>query len=361
MLIFGLLQVSCEQKQKEQQQHFHITKNDTLPFQDNFQLPIKERSATNILENDSNEFIWNLENQISKDKNSIYFNGVLSAWTKLDSSLKSPLKIKEKIQRNILNLSKFTFNDSDSVNVFYDAKPTQFLADSAVLFLHNLDSSLNFHHSALKNDYILFSFFGKNAAFRDSQQSAIDTLIFKNDTVKCFGFQKFDSLANNKFKLIHYENPDKFLVEVLSADTNTRIFLHKFPYRKMLKAHILLLQNLLKNKQSFIFEEGDKLKIPIIAFDFEQRIDELEKKYFVSDSLDTVFVSLAYQRVIFRLGENCMSKPNKKKKKATNGEITDVNRKFYFNSGFSIILHRKDEEFPFFFIRIENSDLMKRN
>ena len=227
--------------------------------------------------------------------------------------------------------------------------------------MHDLDSSLNFHHSALKNDYILFSFFGKNTVFRDSQQTATDTLIFKNDTVSCFGFQKFDSLADNKFKLIHYENPDKFLVEVLSADTNTQIFLHKFPYRKQLKAHTLLLQSLLKNKYNYSFESGDELKIPVIEFDFEQRIDELEKKHFVSDSLDTVFVSIAYQRVIFRLGENCMSKSKKKKKKATDAEITDVNRKFHFDSGFSIILHRRDEELPFFFIRVENSNLMKKN
>ncbi|WP_196889229.1 serpin family protein [Aureivirga sp. CE67] len=185
-------------------------------------------------------------------------------------------------------------------------------------------------------------------------------LTFKNHKVKSFGCSSCKSELINQIEVLHYTDKNDFSIQLFSENTEDEIFLFK-PKKKAnsLKEYFTIFnQKRKKNStQKIYFSENDVLKIPIIKFNLEQSFEELSSTKLLSKK-DTLNLDYIKHHVAFLLDE----KGAKIKSESSIGMKTEERefqpKEFLFDKPFLIFFKNKNNEFPYFAVKIDNTEFM---
>jgi hypothetical protein len=238
------------------------------------------------------DFVITMENPISEHKNIIYAPAFLYAWDKIKEELKSPIIV-------------------DNTN-------------SAEFILLNNSSS---HLSALtENEYsadaeivggaiIARAFFNKTLPFETELQALDDPIVFENVKVAAFGMMQYDESVIPLSKILYYKDDDHFILKLIPKDKQHEIILAKGlgQYNSLNvaieRANSLIAkgnkeQTSRKNLWKYQFKSQDIFAIPVIKFNIESNIKNIEGQNFKTGNNEKHRVETAYQRIGFILNES---------------------------------------------------------
>lgn len=307
----------------------------------------------NLSEYNHTQFIPTLENQISRNENSVYCATLLFAWNEIRNQINAPLTISEEYSDLIL------FNNSKS---FMDVlKPEEYKVSGEI-------------DGEMVKAYAEFS---KSLPLEIKLTPFTNKLTFDGKKVSSFGLdgseehEVFDS-----FRIVYYKNDDNFIVQLFPKDKEHEIILFKsekdFNSIAEMNTEIKRLTeigNLERQDERinwrYFWWNKDELIIPKFKFNIETDFNSLIGSRFNTDS-NMFTITKAWQRTAFILDENgaeIESEATLAVETAT-AEEEEIEReipqpkKMIFDKEFLILLKRKEAENPYFGLWTTNTELM---
>jgi hypothetical protein len=298
------------------------------------------------------EFILTLEQEFSKEKNSIYSASLLFAWEEIRNQLDSPLIVEDEYED-----LKLLHNSTSFLNVL---STDEFTATGEI------DGTEVFAHAE----------FSKSLPFEQKLHEFEDKLSFAGRPVLSFGVRGMDSYEQRSVvRIIYYENDNNLIIKLLPKDRNHEIVLFKTDqdFRSMAEM-IEAVQKLTKvgkiereNEKTnwrYHFNEGDVLQIPQFNFNIETNFTTLEQSMFIAGRKNYQVVE-AWQRNAFILDELGAKVESEAEFEVTEDMVEEYEipkpKQMIFDRPFFVLLKRLDNSNPYFALWASNAELMVSN
>ena len=307
----------------------------------------------NLSEFSHTQFIPTLENQISKNENSVYCATLLFAWDEIRNQINSPLTISEEYSDLIL------FNNSKS---FMDVlKPEEYKVSGEI-------------DGEMVKAYAEFS---KSLPLEIKLTSFTNKLTFDGKKVSSFGLDgSEENEVFDSFRIVYYKNDDNFIVQLFSKDKEHEIILFKsekdFNSIAEMNTEIKRLTEIGNSERQderinwrYFLRYEDELIIPKFKFNIETDYLTLEGTHFNVDK-QIFTIEKAWQRTAFILDESGAEIESEAAMDAVAEAAEDEEiekeiprpKKMIFDKEFLILLKRKDAENPYFGMWTTNTELM---
>lgn len=179
-----------------------------------------------------------------------------------------------------------------------------------------------------------------------------------SDKIKYFGINnESEEILNNNVEVAFFEYGNNEYAVKLNTKENEDVIL----YRTNLQGSFENLYNdFLKKSELFSgekkFTEHDQIQIPYINIDAIINYEELCNK--AIKGTNGVFIANALQTVKFNLNESGGGLSSETSIKPVSMSAYSDTRDFNFNSNFIIFLKEKDKEYPYFALKIDNTDIL---
>lgn len=306
-----------------------------------------------LTEYQATEFVPTLENEISKDKNSVYCVTLLYAWDEVRKVINEPLEIQKEAKDLTL------LNDSKSyVNVL---QPDEYSASGTV------DENLIMARAEFK----------KSLPFEVKLESFDKELKFNNAIVPAFGVNGYSNYELiRSVDILYYKNDNHFIVKLIPTDENHEIILFKSEqkYLTMAAMNEAAQQLIKKGKEErqneklswkYYFQYEDELMIPKFSFNIETNYSTLEGQRFKTPN-QGFEITKAWQRTAFILDEFGAEIESEAEMETATQEAQEEYekprpKKMLFDKPFFTMLKRTDAEFPYFVMWTANTELMQKN
>lgn len=288
------------------------------------------------------DFVITLENKLSSSKNVIYSSSLLLAWDKLKKLLKAPITVDSTFNNELKLLNQ-------SSSYYGSLKSEEYKTETKVQ----------------NGNVYIKAFFNKSLPFATRFHTFDNGVVFGNVRVRAFGIKYFELELNRQIKILYYKDDNHFVIKLFSIYADHEIFLVKGLQSKGCFLDMIdetnKLTNIGKNERKimlnnwkYVINTNDILTIPVINFNIETNCEKLENQQFNSDNVNYIF-GLAYQRTAFIIDEygakvesEAMFPAAKKR------EI----KKLVFDKPFIIYLKRKECNYPYFAMKIMDTELM---
>jgi hypothetical protein len=290
-----------------------------------------------------------VESNLSDNKNTIYAPTFLYAWEDVKQLFNSPIVTTGSNSTNfrLLNLSGSFKNSLNKGE--YEANAS-------------LDDEL----------IIAKAFFHKALPFSSKLQKINDGIVFGNEKVMAFGMNSPDDKIINFTKILFYKDDDNFIIKLIPEDTLHQIILVKGLQHIKTLANAINQTNTLiqygsheklqpKNTWKYEFNTSDNFSIPVIRFNIEAAYKDLEGQTF-SNKGKKYTIQIATQRTALTLDENGAVVESQAfaaaDSVATPPKVHIKN--MIFDKPFLIIIKQVDRTNPYFVMKIENDELLKK-
>lgn len=302
----------------------------------------------NLSEYKETEILPTLENNISKDKNSVYCATLLFAWEEIRKSIKTPFEIDSQFTDLIL------FDKSKSnANVL---EPEEYTANAKI-----------------ENEQIsLTAEFKKSLPFEFELTDFDDKLVFNGSKVESFGVICNDEDSYENIEVLYYKNDNDFVLKLLLRDREHEIILYKSDMKFETMTEIIseINRNIEKGKSEVNIDtlqwryylcDKDEVIIPKLRFNIEANFPKLENNSFKSGDQPYI-IKTAQQTTAFLLDEKGAEiKSTSFFIVAKSAQMTfDASRpkKLVFDKPFFLMCKRTDNVNPYFALSINNTELM---
>ena len=302
--------------------------------------------VTNLLEYKKTEFLPTLDNNISKDKNSVYCATLLFAWEKLRKSIKTSFEIDsqftdlilfDKSKSNVLETEEYTANTK--------------IEDEQISITAEFKKSLPFEFELKDFD---------------------DKLVFNGSKVESFGVICNEEDSYENMEVLYYKNDNDFVLKLFLRDREHEIILYKSDMKFETMTGIIseINRNIEKGKSEVYIDslqwryylcDKDEVIIPKLRFNIEANFPKLENNSFKSGDQPYI-IKTAQQTTAFLLDEKGAEiKSNSFFIVAKSAQITfDASKpkKLVFDKPFFLMCKRIDNVNPYFALLINNTELM---
>jgi hypothetical protein len=361
-LLSTLLFLSCTEVSEKSAKENYSNKsesNDSVPIEEpesesesepNINLTLlKEKNdkrvfqkVINLKDLQNTDFAITLENKLSDSKNVIYASSLVFAWDKLNKILKSPLIL-----------------DSSCSNDF----KLLYKSDSYKGSLHKYEYQAE---AIVRNESIFIkAFYKKSLPFMMPFHTINKGVVFNNIRVKAFGIKSYELGLNQQIEILYYEDDNHFVLKLKPIYTEHEIFLIKGFSPKHSFSDLLNVMNKLidigkkekktrLNRCKYEIKTNDILTIPIINFNIETNYESMINQHFICNNRYYTIDS-AYQRTAFILDEYGAEVESVALFPA---EAPCKPKKLVFNKPFVIYLKRKDNKYPYFALKVVDTELM---
>ncbi|MFK7949271.1 MAG: hypothetical protein AB8G11_16890 [Saprospiraceae bacterium] len=304
-----------------------------------------------LTEYKATEFTPTLENEISKDKNSVYCVTLLYAWDEIRKVINEPLKISK---------------DAEDLTLLNDSKS----------YIDVLKSDEYSASGTVENNLISArSEFKKSLPFEVKLENFENELMFNDERVPAFGVNGYseDELFRN-VDILYYKNDNHFIVKLIPTDENHEIILFKSTetYPTMTAMNEAARQLIKKGKQErenekliwkYYFDDEDELMIPKFSFNIETNYLTLEGKKIKTPN-QGFEITKAWQRTAFILDEYGAEIESEAIVEASQDAAQQEYekpqpKKMFFDKPFFTMLQRTDAKFPYFVMWTVNTELMQ--
>jgi len=306
--------------------------------------------VTNIGKLQQTEFVPTLESPINDNKNIIYATALLYAWDKTKQKLNGPVSL----------------TDSNS-NEFR-------LLNQSISYKNTLTQDEYAAEAEIVDGVIIAkAFFNKTLPFPSKLQKIDEPILFDKTKVSAFGMQSYDEEAVEFTQILYYKDDDHFILKLTPKDDQHEIQLVKGITGIVSLADALSKTNSLidlgkKEKNSsesswkYSLNEIDMFSIPIIKFNIEKNYGEIEGQVFTTNN-KIHHVEIAYQRTGFILNENGAVVESESYTMTDSADAEPIKiqpKKMVLDKPFFIIIKRGKSHYPYFVMRVQNSELLNK-
>lgn len=323
-----------------------------------------------------------LEEVIGAENNIIYCASFQKAWDKLhDDVFKEDIQLaSHPVMAQELNKQLLRSEDLAEDSYVAEAGPwTAELTSSINRKMRDKfsDEAEGFNISKAPGDrrrILAFAFLYKNLEFPTKFEKLNTPIQFKaareETPLKAFGIDLF-STSNEVHRnlsalvrVLYYRNRDDFALSLRSKSTDDEIILAKAtPGKSLLETYNKI--NSVTATTSSCLLDGETLSVPKVDFDLTKHFKEVEGQDILNRGWDNWFIESAEQQIKFRLDETgavLKSRVHlfgalKEEAPAPAAEP----RKFIFDKPFLICLKQKKGHLPYFFMWVNNPELLIRS
>lgn len=263
---------------------------------------------------------------------------------------------------NLLNGSPFSTADLDEKSYYIKAgfgqkTVQQINRESKEKFPSKSFGDLNINLAA--KDFISYAYLLKEVEYPIPFEESDVT--FNNESVEGF-FASTEEMSKN-VQVLHYSNNDQFIVKLDLKDQGDELYLAK-GYDMKLPQDIIKKINGYSNKTYETLGDNDYFNMPKIHVDIHRYYNEILNIPFKNPGYENYMISIMYEKIKFDInqkgarveqeaviiGETMSSAPINK----------PVERYFYLNKPFWLIMKRKDSQTPYFILGVNNIKLMNK-
>jgi hypothetical protein len=338
-----LLVIGCSNKPVDKNQVKIDSINNTLYSKESGIKKFEFGKTVNLKDLKKTEIVPTLENSNAEDKNTIYTSLVLLTWQEVKKLLKKPIILSHTNSNDFILL-----NNSNS-------------------YLNSLNPGEYESEIDIGDGIIIKSFFSKALPFNNTYNKM--SLMFQNQKVLAFGFERFDMALAEITKIYYYESDDRFVFGIDCKETDHEIIFAKgIDMKGNLKSAYDEIENLRqkgkqdtieKNNWKYFFDAEDKLIIPMINYNLEKNYSEIENQLFKTSDNSSLQITLAYQNIAFCMNEYGIAiQDNVWLGYAALQESEHKPKLLILDKPFVLILKRKDSDYPYFAMKIRNTELM---
>ncbi|HEX7898579.1 MAG TPA: DUF2950 family protein [Planctomycetota bacterium] len=210
-------------------------------------------------------------------------------------------------------------------------------------------------------DVFAFAYLLRNLPFAQPFGRYDRPFTFGGKDVHAFGVWKGGprQSASSQARLLFYESPTRFAVELKTSSDLDRLILARIPKKGTLLETVREAADVALKSNPGKMEEGDELLVPCLNFDLRKSYKELAKPFSAPPAATPYGIDQAYQAILFRLDETgakleswagIYSK--------LNGDTPPPPRKIFFDGPFLLTLMKSDAKTPYFAIWIEDPEIL---
>lgn len=287
-------------------------------------------------------FVATLENKLPAGKNAVYAASVPYAWSAVQALFEQPIEAGKKASDNFRLLNQ-TFSYKKS--------------------LHKEDYSAEALQTP--DGIIAKAFFHKQLPFRQKFDRLKKPLLFGKKKLLAFGMKTFDSEMAKQVEILYYKNDNEFIVKLVPQEQEHEIILFKKAglsgsFRKIFEEAELLTEE--GNKEKYVYGRSDKLAIPVIRFNIETKYKDLSNQPFSSNNQQHKLIEF-YQRNQLSLDESgavVESEAIAMVDSTGAPPVKKLPKKLIFDKPFCLFIKRADASFPYFGLKVENTELLTK-
>jgi len=301
----------------------------------------------------SSAFVPTLENQLPQNKNVVYTPAFLYAWNELRESSNGPLKVPA------------GNTDLQLVNTSESYKGTLSPDEYATSVYKN------------GNSLRIWAAFKKGLPFKDNMDTSENGFKFNGTSVKAFGMPHFSDKITERINILYYENDDTFIISITPKDEREEIILAKGfntgdsfkDVLQQIKQSTLYGEKERTNGNSawkYYLSYEDVVLIPIMRFNYAANYYSIVNQIIVAGN-DELRVDTAKQRNAFVIDEHgakveseatiAVSAAAAPPPPPGENEKPHI-KKILLDKEFVILLKKKTTDFPYFMMRVNNTDIM---
>jgi hypothetical protein len=338
LLLLALVLFSCQSSKKEPAAE---KKWSDLP------------AATKLDSLTQTEFAATLENPLTAGKNVVYAPTLLFAWDKVRELLKSQVIIDSNSSLDFLLLNASTTHQRALTDSEYEV--TGAIEGKAI---------------------IAKAFFNKTLPFDVKMQAAESPMAFGDAQVQAFGMYYYDEDVARNAEIMYYKDNDHFVLKLHPKDKQHEIILAKGlgEYHNALADGLRMtdawIQQGKKEKADpdqqwkYSFGHDDLFSIPAFKFNIETNYKKLEGENFATADHGQHFIQTAWQRTALILDENGAVVESEAVivVDSAGARMPDEHplKHLVFDKPFLVVIKRVEQANPYFVMKVENGELMKR-
>jgi hypothetical protein len=342
-IIFTFLLNACYEK-KSSTEVAKMDTNNTSTEKDSLPTPSIFVSADSLRETG---FVPTLENELLRNKNTIYSASFLIAWNEIKTALKDSILI------TVANSRDFKLiNESNS---FRQAlKPSEYKTE------------VSFHDGIVAKAY-----FNKVLPFDNSFDEMKQPLVFQKQAVKAFGMNYYSVDLARIVKIYYYDSDNNFVIGIEAKDSSHEIILAKgismeetllSGFREIEKKIQLGILDKTKeeNLWKYSYLREDKFSVPILQYAIENTYSMIQGQDFVTYPNVRHVVNEAFQQISFCLNENGVAVSDFSRVSIDSMSLFPKAKpkSFVFDKPFFFMLKHKDAAYPYYAMYIMNTELM---
>ncbi len=308
-------------------------------------------NPTSITKFSQTEFVPTLENKLAENKNIIYSSSLLYAW----------------------QVVKQTFNPSLILN---NPNASDFrLMNESTSFNNSLNKGeIRTEASFGERTIDIRAFFNKELLFPSKLQKIDEGILFDKRKVAAFGMKEVDEKITNFTQIAFYRDDDNFIIELTPKDTLNSIVIAKGLQNVKTLADAVKQTNVFIEKGNheklnpkmawkYKFDADDEFSIPIVRFNIEANYKNIAGQTFLVAGKKYT-IETAYQRTGLTLDENG-GVVESEARVTSSTDSTGVTEKVHpknmaFNRPFFIIIKRVGGTNPYFVMKVDNAELLKK-
>jgi hypothetical protein len=310
-------------------------------------------SVTRLESLSQTAFVPTLESPIDSNKNIVYAPTLLYAWEKIRQELKRPVTISSSNSMNFFLLSQSTTYQGALVDTEYTASA-----------------------EIVNGQIIARAFFNKTLPFPTKLQTAEQPLLFSGTKVAAFGMYHFDKEAIKFSQVVYYKNDDDFILKLVPKDKQHEIVLVKglAGYTTLKDALELTNEKIkrgIEEQQSgqhawkYWIDHEDIFSVPTIKFNIATNYKDLLGQVFstLDNNNNNFTITEAYQRTGFILNENGAVVESEAVAKVDSSKAMVDNphpKRMLFDKEFLIIIKRTGQPNPYLVVKVNNTELLKK-
>jgi hypothetical protein len=235
------------------------------------------------------------------------------------------------------------------------------------------DATFNIPDPPGGNAFYAYAYLSKSTRFKNAFDRLKTPLKFASSKtaaeVKAFGVERFEESPSREnalcqqVSILDYQSDDDFILSLNTISKIDHIVLAKIQPEATLQATIEAVENRIKNSKLGDDErnpqQGECLKVPVVAFAAERDYSELTGKSLLNQGMEPLYIAEARQGVRFKLDE-FGAKLESGSSVQTDSAKPFKPRHFVFDKPFLIYLKERSDTAPYLAIWIETPELLQK-
>lgn len=299
------------------------------------------------------DFVPTLENSIKNNKNIIYAPAFLFAWNKLSETLGGKIIVDDSNSNDFKLVTRSTSYQNSMVD-------SEYLAEVIV------DNG----------EIVARAIFNKTLPFATKLEKAGTPMHFGKIKVAVFGMYHYDEAIIERSRILYYNNDNNFILKLMPRDNDHEILFVKglgevTDLAEAIKRTYALIRQGEKerNDQTIVWKYEitpvDIFSIPEIKFNVKTNYKEIEGQTLSTSGLKGLTILEASQRTGFILNENGAEVESEAMVKmaadSSDAPLEIIHpKKMIFDSPFYMIIKHVDITNPYFVMKVNNTELMKK-
>ncbi|GMV79058.1 MAG: hypothetical protein AMXMBFR7_02420 [Planctomycetota bacterium] len=211
------------------------------------------------------------------------------------------------------------------------------------------------------SDLIAYSYLEKVLEFAKPFHKKKAPLHFQGKPVASFGLWDGEDGwhdLSDQIAIWEYQNPSRFIVELLTKSREERLVLARLPLQETLRLASESVIRAIDKEKALAFHEGDKLEIPILKFEIERVFQEISGRPIQNPGLEGLILSGGMQSIRFELNERGAEVISWATWVVSNGDLPQKPRSLIFDGPFLILLAKRNAPLPYFALWVSNPSIL---